>query len=1369
MYKQILLLCLFFSLINVSWAQSPSRQIVDLPPELEAWQSWVLHDHPNADCPFLYNTPTHTCIWPSKLKLDLNEHGGKFELQVDSFAEQWIPLPGGAGYWPKNVTAQSKSVAVVQRQNKPFVLLKAGQHNLSGEWQWQNLPRTLPVTPNFGLLSVTVNQRKLMNPSFASEGKLWLAAKNSQVKKTDRDSLDVKVFRHIEDGNPMKITTLVRLVVSGKEREMQTGPLLLPGFTPLRLSSKLPVRVEKDGSLRAQIKPGRWDIRLVAYSDKAQTELSYLGGKNTGNNGWPQQEVWVFSAESTLRTVQIGGVVSMDPNQTQLPDAWKALPAYLVPEGTAFKLNVMHRGDPNPPSNRLSLKRTLWLDFDGAHYTVRDKIVGSLNQSDRLEMNAPYQLGRVDLAGAPQVVTQLKDDGNAGVEVRNRALDLTAISLFEKTSLMPVTGWQTEFDSVHTTLHLPPGWSLLHATGADSVYGSWLGDWSLWKIFLILVISVSIARVSKPLLGLLAFATLLITFQYSDAPLWVWLNLAAVLALLPFAKGRFKIWISGYWWLSFAALIMILLPLSVQQVRQAIYLQLEKPWQTVSRGGSGYDEGQAYNVPVTDMAESLMEPEAEYLAKEVSQFKSKRRESKRSLLASSLSSQKQVYDPNQKIQVGPGLPSWQWNSVSLRWSGPVLPEEKTRIFLITPQLNRLSLLLSIILPALLGFFLLRQFQLRAPDLSVLKLKQALTSTLLLMVFIGVTPEDATADVVIDNEILKVLEERLIAPPKCMPTCISVESVNIIADKTQVEITMALNSNADIALPLPALWESWWPTSVRVNNQPASVLQSRKGQLYIRLTQGHHLVSIGGGTGKGDSIDLPFSLPLNNVTSTLQGWSISGVPSAKQSSQSLQLIRDQDIQVQKDRDRLLPDPIAPYVIVTRRLELGLEWSVTTQVDRVAPIKGPIHLSIPLLPGEAPNGGEVDANGNMSVHFGAKRQSVTWRSSLKQSNTIHLTAATGKPWAEVWLLQTSEVWHSEVSGIPTIALSANTQSAKSLAPIWQPWPGEQVTIQVTRPKAIVGRQLGINAVNLEQKIGKRADDVSVTFQMRATQGGQYDFDLPDNATFKGVQIDGIDSPISHSNKSLKIPIKPGEHSVQIEWQVDSSQRTGLQRFKQQTPAIDLKGMSTNINLNLQLPRDSWLLAVGGPAMGPAILFWGVLAVVLVIAVVLGRTGLTPLKAYEWVLLSLGICTFNLYVLALIAVWLITLNFRGKKAERPSNRKFNLAQVALFGFSLFALMALLSSIPISLLSRPDMMVAGNGSSISQLWWYQDQSTGQLPQAWAITLPIMVYRIAMLIWSLWLAFALMRWIPWAWRQLGVQGYWYVAPKAALPEGDTE
>ena len=166
---------------------------------------------------------------------------------------------------------------------------------------------------------------------------------------------------------------------------------------------------------------------------------------------------------------------------------------------------------------------------------------------------------------------------------------------------------------------------------------------------------------------------------------------------------------------------------------------------------------------------------------------------------------------------------------------------------------------------------------------------------------------------------------------------------------------------------------------------------------------------------------------------------------------------------------------------------------------------------------------------------------------------------------------------------------------------------------------------------------------------------------------------------------------------------------------------------------------------------------LAVILILAVGLGRSNLTPLKTHHWVLLSVGIATVNLYIVALIALWLILLAKRGTMTSLPSPLAFKWMQVGLFGLSLFALGALLSSIPFGLLSSPDMHITGNGSSAYYLRWYQDHSDSQFPQAWVISLPMWSYKLVMLLWSLWLAAALLQWIRWGWQQISQTALWYL------------
>jgi hypothetical protein len=108
------------------------------------------------------------------------------------------------------------------------------------------------------------------------------------------------------------------------------------------------------------------------------------------------------------------------------------------------------------------------------------------------------------------------------------------------------------------------------------------------------------------------------------------------------------------------------------------------------------------------------------------------------------------------------------------------------------------------------------------------------------------------------------------------------------------------------------------------------------------------------------------------------------------------------------------------------------------------------------------------------------------------------------------------------------------------------------------------------------------------------------------------------------------------------------------------------------------------------------------------------------------------------------------------------FNLQQLALVGWTLVALGILAVSLYQGLLGAPEMQVHGNGSDAHLLRWFTDRSPPTLPSAWMISVPLLVYRAAMLAWALWIALALLRWLRWGWSAFTAGGTWKKWPPRA-------
>jgi len=74
-----------------------------------------------------------------------------------------------------------------------------------------------------------------------------------------------------------------------------------------------------------------------------------------------------------------------------------------------------------------------------------------------------------------------------------------------------------------------------------------------------------------------------------------------------------------------------------------------------------------------------------------------------------------------------------------------------------------------------------------------------------------------------------------------------------------------------------------------------------------------------------------------------------------------------------------------------------------------------------------------------------------------------------------------------------------------------------------------------------------------------------------------------------------------------------------------------------------EDRWVLFTGGPDLGPSVLFWGLVIVLILLSIGLGRSRLTPLKTRDWLFLGLGLSQAGIWVWLLVTGWLFALGLR------------------------------------------------------------------------------------------------------------------------------
>lgn len=1335
----------------------------DVPAPLQPWVGWALHGEAGFGCPMLFDRAERRCAWPGPLELAVEAGGGRFGQRwaVYARAPVQVPLPGDARHWPVEVEVDGQRAAVLDRNGRPVLELAPGSHQVRGAFVWNTLPESLALPADLGLLALIRDGRAVDQPALRADGLLWLAGEEPPETAADADRAELRVFRRIVDETPLQVETHVDLDVSGRQREILIGPALLPGAVPMALESRLAARLEADGRLRIQVRPGRWQLRMTARFPEPIAALPAAAVPAP----WPHEEIWAFDARPELRLVEVGGAVAIDARQTGLPGDWQALPAYRLTPDARLIFKVLRRGDPDPNPDQLRLQRTLWLDFDGGGYTLRDAIGGSVTRSWRLEADPELQLGQVMLDGQPQVITQLPDADGAGVEIRRGALNLVADSRYEgPVTRIPAVGWRQDFQAVAATLHLPPGWELFSAGGVDNVPTTWLQRWTLLDIFLVLLAVITAQRLWGPVWGGLMLVMLTLTWHEPGAPAGVWLSLLASVALLRVVPaGRLQRAVRGYGYLSLVALLVIAVPYAVSAVRTGLYPQLELP-------GVSPQQTVGAPSPAPSYPREMAGAPAAVSSLDAASAKFTEERPERGDAASYSRYIAQV-DPEAVVSTGPGLPVWTWRSVPLSWNGPVAADQRIELVLLPPGVNLLLDLLRVALVALLALRVIGRpvGRLRLGGGLLPGVLPGLLMAVCLAGLLLPAGREAQAQIQTQDPIqglppdalLQELRARLLAPPDCLPACAQAPRLHLDVRDDRLLLRLEVEAHERTAVPLPAQAGQWLPGSVLVDDRPATGLfRTPDGGLWVGLEAGVHELLLSGPAVQRASIQLPLPLRPRRVTVTAQGWSVAGVDPTGQVQGGLQLTRLADDLM---AGALEPRTLPAFARVERTLRLGTEWTVETRVQRLSPPGSALTLAVPLLEGESViSDGVVVKDGTVHITLAPNAVQSRWQSILARRERIELRAAETPHWVEQWAADVSPLWHVAAEGIPVIH---HQDRNANWFPSWRPWPGETVTLTVTRPEGVGGQTLTIDRSQLRVAPGKRATEANLSLTLRSSQGTQHAITLPDGAELTGVSIDGVAQPIRLEAGRLVLPVAPREQTVDIGWREAAGIGT---RFR--TPAIDLGTPSVNAHLQTTLGDDRWILFAGGPRLGPAVLFWGVLLVIALLAAALGRLRLTPLRTRHWLLLGIGLSQSPIVPAALVVGWLFLLGARGRGWARrfTDARLFNALQVAIGVVTLLALASLFGAVEQGLLGRPDMQIAGNFSYGNTLNWYQDISDSAYPQGQVVSVPLLVYRLLMLAWALWLAFALLGWLRWGWQCLASDGLWRATGKRATRAAET-
>jgi hypothetical protein len=1352
----------WFGLLLAVFALPLCAEVTDLPEPLMGWESWVLHDEPYRQCPFFATVEpsdesSYACALPGTLGVQIADGAAQLSVDFHVYAPGYVDLPSAQDAFPEGLSVDGTAAVVLTGDAGPRVWLESGTHALRYTLDLAAAPDSLDVPTAFRVIELAIGGRSVF--PLAREGStLWLERK---VDATESDALEITVHRLWTDAIPQRLSTRIQLHVAGKAREIRLGPAWPESHELTSVSGELAAVVEPGRVLKLQATAGSYLLNIETRALENAPTLNFEFPE-----GWPDHEVWSFQADHRLRVVDVAGTNPIDPAQGEVPSEWAALPAFAIASGEGLTISERTRGL-GDDANRVQLSRELWLDFDGAGYTVQDHISGRMRRGFRLDLNPPYVLLSASERSEPLLVTAGAQPDVRGFEVRYPTLNVDTSARLPRAGSFPAHGWSERLDGMSAAVHLPPGFRLLYASGVDRAPAAWIERWNIYAVFIAAFAVVLAWRLGGyGLAGAVAVFAVLSAHE-ADAPHY------SLIALLLFAlawrslnAGRLRRLLAG------AAIVCALifawnaLPFVLQQARFALHPQL-------ALAGDGRQADYQYYSPM-DMDMGAVN--APMVAQEAAPMpmappappppprggENAMQKQSMDMVQAGVTRAKRAsvmerYAKDAVVQAGIGRPTWQWVRADLIFDGPVDTAQTMNLWLsppLTTALWRLAILLALGAIAVALARLLSWPPRRTPAAVV---------ALALLLFV---PSLNAAEIP-DAEMLEALKQRLIEAPECAPGCGRLAQATLSLEDGRLRLEVDAHAAERILLPLPLDDAALSEVRITVDGKDAGLYgtDSAPTAAWIAVERGVHRVAL---TARvhGDRVALDFPLAPVRLELSVPGWNATGLRDGRLLAERLELVRDAP-SVESAAGTQARVPVKPYVRVERELALDLDWTVVTRVVRIAPLEGGYSVRIPLLPGEQPTDPTLRVTAGVAeVSLQPGQSTIEIVSRLPRSETITLTAPALTDRSEVWRVVVGPSLSMQASGVPV----SEPASGIDEDDVWQhefnPLPGETLVLTISRPAAVPGATLVADSVALVTQVGARSRTQTLTMGLRATQGGNHSLTLPAGAELLDFNIDGRSLSLKLDAGVLTFPIKPGTQGLNLSWREDLGASTVTR-----TPALDLGLDAANIQLRIDLPADRWILHVTGPAVGPAVLYWSALLALLAIAWGLGRSGRALLSMRDWMLLVLGFSTLSAVPFFIVAVTFIALDAR--RRHPPAQLRpfaFDLLQLVLTGAMVLAFSALVATIPAGLLGSPDMQIEGGYGGYGQLAWLADRSAGALPEALVVSLPMWVYKALMLAFALWLANALVRWIKLAWNALIVGGGWKRLRKervaaAAAPE----
>ncbi|MDY6091194.1 MAG: hypothetical protein SPJ04_08080 [Bdellovibrionota bacterium] len=1374
--------CIMFFIFSTCAFSDDDSWKDNVPDSLKPWIAWVSKDIKINKCPrSSSNYETMFCDFITSLKINLEGDKISFTQNVFLYEDSFVKLMGDKSMLPKNVKEGDENLPIIYKGTYPYVFLKKGAHEIKGIVDIENNSTEITLPEKVAIIQFRKDGNKEDNISIINN-KLQLAIKNEMVQNDQEetqdefnDSLDIQVRRILEDDVPFKVTTLLRINASGKERDENFGKIIFPNSRIFNITSALPVRFDKDNNFIFKVRRGSYEIKIDSILNDIPQKLLFF--KST--KAFPDKEIWGYTINNVLRTTQISGVRNVAPINFGYPISDSSMRVYEINENESFNILEKDRAPVIDAKNELTINRNFWLNFKGDGYFVSDSLSGNVKKEGIMIVNKDFHIAKANVNNVDVPLFIDKDTSNTGINLHQGSVKIESEGRYSNINEFTLTPYSFTKNKSTLTLHLPSQWKIFNISNIKNDYYSWVSKWNLLRLFYLCLTFCIIVKVFSLKLGIVSLISMILVHN-TEVSLYLPLILITFfhfISTLLYNNEKKRFYFNLFNRIKNIIIILLLifvLPFVIDDVRRSVYPQLgfdiSKENQTnyytnnMKRKSYSINGNQMVGASNRALSKSFgsqamydvdtVTEEAEVLGVNVPR--------------------EEVLIKNSSLAIPTGFGKPMWNGSTIVKINEDIKDsnQKIKITYLTPTMN---LIISFLRAIFLGwlFILLINFTTYTKVREFILNKFPKIVTCLMLCFVGLLSfnvNSANADFPSEaqlNELREYVKANVDKAPNCAPTCASISSGDLKVSDKSASITLKLNVISDSAFPIIKNSQDYVIDEILVDNDSIKrAIKTTDNNIWVFLYKGIHDVKIKFTLQNLNMPNFVFEKPISKLNVNLSGYEYLGQSTFVKDFKLRRVKSLTESAIENDNkqnETKLNLELSSYYFIEKELIFNdTEYKLITKISKFGNTDTASTLELKLTKNEKVLTSNIDVKNDVArIDFAKGDSYKTIESRLPIVDYIELKSQDIDFVFESWKVFQSESWQVSYKGIPEI-INNNVR-------YWVPRKKETLFISISAIKNADAPVETITRSEINYLLAEKELSAEMKFVIRSSQGGKHEFIFPKEFKLESCYINYNKVPCtSETQDSLKVNLEliPSEQTVKLMFKAPLNWKT-----RYVLPKINTNIESVNSIIKAKFEKNNakrFLLWARGPKMGACVLFWVTFPIIIIFAAILKYVLKSSISFKEWFILLLGCSLLQSYVDSfLLIVWLISGDFVMRKRlsvvneivnSDVNNSEGNLSvscgkknrnsgiKVYLF-FGILAIFGFCNLIRIALLGvTPNMWIAGNGSYMNLtstlLVWYEDIVGNILPMPEIYSVSIIYYKVFIVFWALWGALFIIKYL---------------------------